>query len=161
MTARATGELSLRNYGPDQRFTNAVRSRTRPALVVGIAPDDGKPGSLGRALTAPQGALDHVALPKLDPNDPPITQTRALTRVEPGPQITPFECLNDLLDEPLVVQRRKQQGTLPRLERETSALPWGLVVHRIHRLALLMGDMFDGNLGANSTEDAGPKATDF
>jgi len=118
-------------------------------------------GSLGRALAAPQGALDHVALPKLDPDDPPITQTRALTRVEPGPQITPFECLNDLLDEPLVVQRRKQQGTLPRLERETSALPWGLVVHRIHRLALLMGDMFDGNLGANSTEDAGPKATDF
>jgi len=83
-----------------------------------------------------------------------MTQARALACIEPGLPITPLECLDDLLDKTLVVQRRLQQGTLPRLERDVSALPWGLVVHRIHLLASrLMSDIFDRNLSPSSTED--------
>src|SRR6266545_3276341 len=62
-------------------------------------PDNRVPGSLGRAPPAPQCALDHLALPELDPDDPPITQARALTRVEPGHLIPSLERLDDLLDE--------------------------------------------------------------
>jgi hypothetical protein len=83
-----------------------------------------------------------------------MTQARALACIEPELPITPLECLDDLLDKTLVVQRRLQQGTLPCLERDVSALPWGLVVHRIHLLASrLMSDIFDRNLSPSSTED--------
>ncbi len=77
--------------------------------------------SLGRTPPAPQCALDHVALPKLDPDDPPVTEARALTRVEPGLPITPLEGLDDLFDETLVVQGSQEQIALPRLEREAIA----------------------------------------
>jgi len=87
----------------------------------------------------------------LDPDDPPVTQARALTRVEPGLPITSLVCLNDPFDETLIVKSSQQQGALPRLEREASAFPRGLVVHGIH---LLMSDIFDRDWSSDTTENA-------